>query len=89
MKSIDDFEKYKIRKNHYEGILNEKTISSDYLKAFWCVNGEGRAITAAIQVESGGKIIKSRVWSYDSMIEWKRKRNHEKMMLEALIWATT
>lgn len=84
-RGIDFFEKYKVRKNHYEGVLNENTLSKDYVKAKWYVNGEGRAISAMIQLDDG-KIIQHRVWSYDNFIEWVRKSKHKRMLLEALQW---
>lgn len=86
---IEDFKGYKVRESHYEGILNEGSYAP-YLKTKWSVNGEGRAISAIIQlIERDGRIIKHRIWSYDSMFKWKRKKQHKEMMLEALIWATT
>lgn len=83
--NINDYDKYKIAENYYQGYLNEND-SSSYVKVLWTVDGNGRAIEAKIQLPDSGKIIKQRIWSYDSFFKWRRNINHKRMMLEALQW---
>lgn len=83
-RDIAHFDRFKIRENHYEGVLNEGS-GKDYVKAKWHVNGEGRAISAMIQSDDG-RIVQHRVWSYSNFIGWISRRNHKRMMLEALQW---
>ena len=83
--NIKDYEKYKKSENYYQGYLNEGNFKS-YVKVLWTVDGTGRAIDAKIQLPEDGRIVTQRIWSYDSVFEWRRNINHKKMMLDALEW---
>lgn len=82
---LEDFEQFRVHQGRSIFKGEQKDNGQSYHDITWIVDGTGRCISAMILV--GDKIAKHKIWHYDSIYEWKRKQNHKKMMLEALIWA--
>jgi len=85
--TIEDFKQYQEDdRSYYKGEFKNGSHSESYADYTWVVDGTCRCIVARIFV--GGKIVRTKSWSYDNIIESIRQHNHKKMMLAALRWAS-